>query len=479
LKKVSHIRLKAIAIVSLAAIFVMDTQTPLGIADAMCYIAVVLLTIWIPGRATLVVGIAGILLTIAGFVLSPSGEAFSIALTNRALAILGIITAMMVVQKFKNAQQKILSQKDTLDSLFNHASEGILFSDTDGVILLSNKKMEQISGYDAGSLKGKNIKSLFTGEEESEFAEKFNTDSNEVSFETMARKQNGDTFPAQVNFTSFIENDTRHFVIFIEDITLRRRQEENLKEAHRELTAFANKLHESNTDLENFAYIVSHDLQEPLRKIQSFGSRIETRMAGKLDEPDKEDLGRVIKAANRMQSMINDLLMLSRVKTREKPLSKTDLNHVLQDVIDDLEISIQKSNATIIPSNLPVIDADDVQMRQVFQNLLSNAIKFRKPTDPLIIRINSHIVNNETEEIAEISVSDNGIGFDPKYSNKIFQIFHKLNGAEYDGSGIGLSICKKIISRHNGTIIPESQPGEGTTFIMRLPVNCSCVEQDN
>jgi two-component system, LuxR family, sensor kinase FixL len=473
--KFTNARLKVIALVCLVAIFLMDTQTPLGIADAMCYIAVVLLTIWIPGRATFVFGVAGILLTVIGFALSPSGEAFEIALTNRILAVLGIFTAIVVVQKFKNAQQKILSQKDTMDSLFNYASEGILFTDADGMILLSNPKVEQITGYSQATMKGRNIRSLFPPESVADFAEKIeNSAYEEVSFETKAMKQNGDLFFARVNLTSFEEKDDRRFVVFIADITLRKQQEENLKEAHRALTAFADKLHESNTDLENFAYIVSHDLQEPLRKIQSFGNRIEVRMANNLDEPDKEDLGRVIKAAGRMQIMINDLLMLSRVKTREKPLIKTDLNLVLQEVLDDLEIAIQKSSATIIPGNLPVIDADDVQMRQVFQNLLANAIKFRKQIEPLVIRIDSKILNDNHTPRAEITFSDNGIGFDPKYNQKIFQIFNKLNGAEYDGSGIGLSICKKIISRHNGTITPDSTPGIGTSFTLTLPVDCGC-----
>ena len=248
------------------------------------------------------------------------------------------------------------------------------------------------------------------------------------------------------------------------------KQKENLEKLN-------SKLKESNTELENFAFISSHDLQEPLRKIQAFGDRLNSSEANNISENGKEYLTRMINAASRMQVLINDLLYFSRQTNGITIYSKVDLNIIMKEVISDLEMRIESSNAQIIVDKLPSIEAGPIQMRQLKQNLISNSIKFAKENESPVIKIYSKTVQNKInpeKQMVELYFEDNGIGFDEKFNDRIYNIFQKLEGNKYRGSGIGLSICKKIVERHNGTIYAKSIKDKGTTFVVTLPI-----KQDN
>ncbi len=241
-----------------------------------------------------------------------------------------------------------------------------------------------------------------------------------------------------------------------------------------ELEKMLAMLEKSNRELENFAYITSHDLQEPLRKIQAFGDRLTKVYAEELGDEGADFIQRMRSAASRMQIMINDLLSYSRVTTRASSFVDVDLNRVASEVIEDLEIRISDSNAQVIVDPLPVIVGDPSQMRQLMQNLITNAIKFhRKGVDPLV-KISCqkqmiHLNGSDVEEVL-IIVEDNGIGFDEKYAERIFQPFQRLHSRDvFEGSGIGLAICRKIAERHSGSITAHSTPGKGSRFIITLP----------
>lgn len=243
------------------------------------------------------------------------------------------------------------------------------------------------------------------------------------------------------------------------------------KQSRTSLLNYAQELERSNKELQDFAYIASHDLQEPLRKIQAFGSRVQSKYQDSLDEKGRDYLQRMQVAANRMQTLINELLTYSRVTTNGRPFEQTDLNDILRGVLSDLELRIEQKEATINANHLQQIKADPLQMRQLFQNIIGNALKFTSlDREPTIEIQGERCIDQKDRAFYKITISDNGIGFDEKYAEKIFSIFQRLHGKnEYEGTGVGLAICRKIVERHDGTIIANSQLNVGTTFTILLP----------
>lgn len=268
------------------------------------------------------------------------------------------------------------------------------------------------------------------------------------------------------------------------DIDQQKAFQENLEQLVNERTAALSKanaeLENMNKKLSSFAYISSHDLQEPLRKIQTFGSIIMARETDNLSEAGKKNITRMQIAANRMTALINDLLAYSRTNTTEDSFEKVDLNVLLQEVAGEFNEKLEGVEGTITISKMPVIDAIYFQMQQLFTNLISNALKFAKDDTPPVIKITSEIKTGKTAGIAvpdphkdylHITVQDNGIGFSPEYATKIFEVFQRLHGKdEYEGTGIGLAICMKIAENHNAVLNASSQPGEGAVFNFYIPL---------
>jgi signal transduction histidine kinase len=233
-----------------------------------------------------------------------------------------------------------------------------------------------------------------------------------------------------------------------------------------ELKNYAEELERSNNDLKDFAHIASHDLQEPLRKISIFSDRLQ-EASSQLSERHKDYLSRMGNAAQRMQEFIDDLLELSQVTAKGQPFKRVDLAEISREVIEVLDERLKENQGSITQDYLPKIEADPFQMRQLFQNLIENALKYHKPGTPPIIYLSSQPSQNESWSI---SVQDNGIGLDEKFSERIFIPLERLHGrSAYEGTGIGLAICKKIVSRHKGSIYVNSRLGEGSTFTVTLP----------
>lgn len=253
------------------------------------------------------------------------------------------------------------------------------------------------------------------------------------------------------------------------------------KMAQDRLEKTAAMLSQSNRELQDFASVASHDLQEPLRKIQAFGDRLKTKCGDHLSDDGQDYLERMLNAAKRMQTLINDLLTFSRVTTKAQPFSEVDLGVIAREVLSDLEVRIEQTGGTVELGELPVIDADPLQMRQLFQNLIANALKFRKPDEAPVVRITAQSNSSNAagdswtlggSEVLQLSIADNGIGFDEKYLDRIFTVFQRLHGRNaYEGTGVGLAVCRRIVERHGGNITAKSQPDHGSTFIINLPVN--------
>jgi two-component system, LuxR family, sensor kinase FixL len=255
--------------------------------------------------------------------------------------------------------------------------------------------------------------------------------------------------------------------------------QEALRISEEKLREFTGRLEHSNRELQDFAYVASHDLQEPLRKVVVVGERLKERAGKQLDAESRDYLERMQKATSRMQTLINDLLSFSRVTTKARPFARVDLAEVVRQVVCDLEGRIEQVNGKVEIGTLPVIEAEALQMRQLLQNLVGNALKFRGPDSPPLVKVAAQIIagtSSETDgaivrKFCKLTVSDNGIGFDEKYLDRIFDVFQRLHTRkEYEGTGMGLAIVRKIVLHHHGEITAKSKPNEGATFIVTLPV---------
>jgi signal transduction histidine kinase len=253
----------------------------------------------------------------------------------------------------------------------------------------------------------------------------------------------------------------------------------DMRRSHDELKFYATKLERSNKELQDFASVASHDLQEPLRKIQAFSDRLRSKCVQTIDDQGREYLDRIQNAAGRMQTLINDLLTYARVATKARPFVTTDLVSVTREVVSDLEARIEQVNGHVEVGELPSVEADPLQVRQLMQNLIGNSLKYHRPDVRPQVNIYGHHLNEGTCQApgaaagpyCQIMVEDNGIGFEEVYSEKIFAIFQRLHGrTEYEGTGVGLAVCRKIVERHGGTITARSTPGKGSTFVVTLPV---------
>ncbi|WP_202220673.1 PAS domain S-box protein [Okeania sp. KiyG1] len=272
-----------------------------------------------------------------------------------------------------------------------------------------------------------------------------------------------------VSLAKYPSGEPLYFIAQIQNITPRKQNEARQQKLITQLKI-------SNQELEDFAYVASHDLQEPLRKIQTFGDRLKAKYGDVLDEKGLDYLRRMQSAANRMQTLIRDLLNFSRITTKAQPYLPVSLSQIVAEVIDDLENRIEQTKAQVEVGELLTIQADSIQMRQLFQNLIGNALKFQLPENRPIVKVEA-VLQWKTNQV-QIMVSDNGIGFEEKYLDRIFTPFQRLHGKQkYQGTGMGLAICRKIVERHNGNITARSIPNQGTTFVVTLPIEQTADEQ--
>ncbi len=369
------------------------------------------------------------------------------------------------ISKRKEIQKHLEESENKFRAVIENAQNGIILLNLNTAnVEYINKETERILGYSLEELKNIDIFTLFPKENgyREKIIEKFNKRKNGYidsdEYETVFISKSGEK--KNVNLTStIIDINKRHIdIIVIKNISDKIQSELELNRAFEQLK-------KSNQDLEQFAFIASHDLQEPLRMISSYLSLLEDEYSNVLDEEAHEYIYYAVDGAKRLQLLIQDLLSYSRVSSRKPVKKNVDLNDVVNKVIKMYSIAIKERNTTILIDELPVVFADDNQMSLLFQNLIGNAIKFNKNENPEI-----WIKNRQSDNYWIFSIQDNGIGIDKKYFDKIFIIFKSLHPKdEYSGTGIGLSLCRKIVELHRGEIWVESQLGKGTTFHFSLP----------
>lgn len=367
-----------------------------------------------------------------------------------------------------------LSSKDFghLKSAIDEAAI-VAITNKSGIITFVNKKFCAISKYSNEELIGKSHRIINSHYHPKEFfIEMWKTISQGKTWEGEIRNRAKDGTYYWVNTTivPFMGDDGKpeQYVAVRYEITERKIAEEQLK-------VYSKKLEISNQELQDFATVAAHDLQEPLRKIQTFSDRLKVKAKETLSEEAYDYLDRLQSSAKRMQVLINDLLTYSRVTTKANPFSEVSLNQIIAQVCSDLEVRIEQTNGKVNVSQLPSIEADSTQMHQLFQNLIGNALKFHTKEISPVVNIVGTLLDESPlgsrEAACEILISDNGIGFDQKYVDRIFTIFQRLHGRhEYEGTGIGLAVCRKIVDRHGGSISATSVSGQGAVFKIVLPV---------
>jgi PAS domain S-box-containing protein len=331
---------------------------------------------------------------------------------------------------------------------------------TTGQVVDANPFMQVLLGYSLEQFVGKKLWEIgpFKGVEATKtaFAELQVKDSVRYESLTLERKD-GRRVEAEFISNAYVAAQRRLIQCNIRDITERR----SLKKLAEERIA---ELARSNSELAQFGYVASHDLQEPLRAVASCVQLLQKRYAGQLDERADEFIAHAVAGTKRMETLINDLLAYSRIASQAQPLVQTNGATVLVNVLANLQVALAESGAVVTHDELPVVEADPTQLAQVFQNLIGNAIKFRGARTPVI-----HVSAENHEGTWTFAVADNGIGIEPQYYDRIFQVFQRLHTrTEYQGTGIGLAVCKKIVERHGGSIWIESQPGTGSTFRFTL-----------
>jgi PAS domain S-box-containing protein len=341
----------------------------------------------------------------------------------------------------------------------------VAITDRAGKIIHVNDKFCQISKYSRDELLGQNHRIINSGYHSKQFfIDLWQAISSGKIWEGEIRNRAKDGTYYWVNTTivPFLDHSGApyEYVAIRYEITQRKMAEEQLKH-------YADRLEASNRELQDFASVAAHDLQEPLRKIQTFSDRLRTKYRDALVEEARDYLDRVQTSASRMQTLIEDLLTFSRITTKGMPFVPTDLGRVAREVLSDLEVRIEQTGAKVVVEKLPTIDADPSQMRQLFQNLIANALKFHKKGEVPEVTVGAEVRDGE----CVLRVADRGIGFDEKYLDRIFTIFQRLHGrSEYEGTGVGLAVCRRIVERHHGKITAESRLGEGATFVVCLPV---------
>lgn len=414
----------------------------------------------------------------------------------------------------KELERHLRESESMFRTLFDSAPDAVIAVDQQGLIVLANQRMEDIFGYSPNELAGQPLDVLMPDRYHKQHKKHVKGFFGQprvrpmgAGLELFGKRKDGDLFPVDISLGPVHTGDIRLTLATVRDITdrkkaeaelamykthleelvelrtadlqreiaERKRAEEQVKRDEETLKSYAQQLTQSNRDLQDYAAIVSHDLQEPLRKIQAFGERLRARSENTLDQEGRLYLERMQDASARMQTMLNDLLTYSRVSTRGQPYQPLDLNQVAMEVISDLEIRIEETGGRVEVDELPAIEGDPLQMRQVFQNLIGNALKFHRPDAPPLVKVRGQLVGAggpHGPRYVRLTFEDNGIGFDERFIEKLFQPFQRLHGrSEYEGSGMGLAICRKIVERHQGSITARSTPGVGTTFTIDLPVN--------
>lgn len=385
----------------------------------------------------------------------------------------GVVLAAMseFVEVARHRAEKLRESEARFRSVTESANEAIVIAGEDGRILSWNRSAERIFGISAEAAVGRPFDIIMPERHRETIARIASGADCEVRnhpMEIEGLRADGREIPLELSMSTWTLGNQKFFSGMMRDISHRRANEQHVRRLHRELESRVRErtaeLRRSNEDLQQFAYVASHDLQEPLRAVSNFTQLLGRRYRGRLGPDADEFITFAIDGCQRMQHLISDLLSYCRLD-RAGAFGSVEGNEALDQALANLQVAIEESGVTITREELPAVEGDRIQLVQLFQNLIGNAIKFRGDRHPEVA-----IGARRDGNFWTFFVRDNGIGLEPRHADRIFVIFQRLHGrGEYKGTGIGLSICKKIVERHGGRIWVESEIGKGSTFLFTLP----------
>jgi len=374
-----------------------------------------------------------------------------------------IASSFVDVTEKKRAENSLIKAELRYRTLFERSPDGVVIYNIETLLPVEfNDKACQQLGYARDEFSKLRMGDLELGVDSEKINERLSyiMDTGQATFETIYRSKEGRLLDVLVTIQAIVIDNQKMAFVLVRDIT-------GMKLVEASLWRRTEELQRSNEELEQFAYVASHDLQEPLRMVSSFVKLLQRDYKGKLDDSADEYIFFAVDGVNRMYALINDLLDYSRVKTGGKEFLQTDMNKVLEQALSNLKLAIDNTKAKISATTLPTLEVDSGQMVELLQNLIGNAIKYRKPNEQPVIEIKAERKTGDWI----ISVRDNGIGIAPQYHERIFGLFQRLHvWGEYEGTGIGLAIAKRIAERHGGHIWVESEPGKGSNFSFSIPV---------
>ncbi|AJD40045.1 sensor histidine kinase protein [Rhizobium gallicum bv. gallicum R602sp] len=459
-----------------------DLYTPLGVANGILYVPLVLTALWFRNRkASLLFALVCTILILLGFfAVSHDNVGFWQEVTNRAITLVMLWLIALLVFYYVRNRLNLETERIRFSALVRSTPDAVLTIDEKGTILSFNPAAEQMFGYTPQEVIGRNVKMLMPEPYHSEhdgylrhYAETGEQRVIGTTRKVSGQRKNGVAFPLDVSVSEVKSGGTKAFVGIVRDISERVTQEERLKTTLAQLEDYTADLERSNHDLDEFAYIASHDLKEPLRGLHNHSRFLLEDYEGLLDDDGVRRLNRLVRLSQRMEKLVNDLLYFSRIGRQQLAVKRTDINLVIKDVIATMELLLEERHAkVVIDGQLPEVVCDALRLTEVFRNLITNAIKYNDKPHPLVSigYLERFVARDGTTARNVFFVKDNGKGIPKEFHEDIFRIFKRLEKSQDsdDGTGAGLTFVRKIIARHNGEIWLESEVGAGTTFYFTL-----------
>ena len=459
-----------------------DLYTPLGVANGILYVPLVLTALWFGNRnAPLFFAFACTVLLMLGFFAVKHDEAaFWQEIANRAITAATLWLIAILIFYFMRNTHHLENERVRFGALVRSTPDAVIVIDERGTIASFHPAAESMFGYSPQETIGRNIKMLmpepYHSEHDGYLTHYLQTGEERIIGKTRmvsGRRKNGIVFPIDVSISAVITGYTKTFVGIVRDISERVRQEERMKTTLAQLEAYTADLERSNHDLDEFAYIASHDLKEPLRGLHNHSRFLLEDYEDKLDPDGVRRLNRLVRLSQRMEKLVNDLLYFSRLGRQQLAVKRTDISLIVKDVVATMELLLEERHAkVIIDGRLPEVICDAPRLTEVFRNLITNAIKYNDKPAPLVSigYLDRYVGEDGTVARNVFFVKDNGKGIPEEFHEDIFRIFKRLEKSQdsEDGTGAGLTFVRKIIARHNGDIWLESEVGAGTTFYFTL-----------